>query len=55
MMIVFESVRRQGCVAHSMLNVLMPEVILNGPRIMPLRREVIAARMPELMRMGDKR
>jgi hypothetical protein len=33
----------------------MPQIILNGPRIMALRREVIAARMPELVRMGDKR
>jgi len=35
-----------------MLNILMPQVILHGPGIMPLRREVIAARMPELMRMA---
>jgi hypothetical protein len=38
-----------------MLNVLMPQIILNGSGIMPLRREVIAARMPELVGMGHKR
>jgi hypothetical protein len=51
----FESVRRHGGIAHGMLNVLMPQIILNGPGIMPLRREVIAARMPELVRMGYER
>jgi hypothetical protein len=38
-----------------MLNVLMPQIILNGSGIMPLRREVIAARMPELVGIGHKR
>ena len=49
-----ESVGRHGGVAHGMLNVLMPQIILNDPGIMPLRRQVIAARMPELVRMGTK-
>ena len=31
-----------------MLNVLMPQIILNGPGIMPLRRQVIAAICAEL-------
>jgi hypothetical protein len=50
----FKSVGRHRGVAHGMLNVLVPKIILNGPRIMPLRRKVIAARMPQLVRMGDK-
>ena len=37
-----------------MLNILMPQVILNGSGIMSLRREVIATRMPELVGMGHK-
>jgi hypothetical protein len=37
-----------------MLNVLMPQIILNGPGIMPPRRQIIAARMPELVGMGHK-
>ena len=32
-----------------MLYVLMPQIILHGPGIMPLRRQVITARMPELV------
>ena len=51
---VFEPVGRQGGVAHGMLNILMSQIILDGSGIMPLRREVIAARMPELMGMGHK-
>ena len=50
----FESVGRHGRVAHRMLNIFMPQIILNGPGIMPLRRQVIATRMPELVGMGDK-
>src|SRR6267143_5532119 len=41
-----KSVGSHGRVADDMLNILMPQVILHGPGIMPLRREVIAARMP---------
>ena len=48
----FESVGRHGRVAHGMMNILMSRIILNGPGIMPLRREVIVALMPELVRMG---
>jgi hypothetical protein len=36
----FELVGRHGRVAHGMLNVPMPQIILNGPRILPPRREV---------------
>jgi hypothetical protein len=43
-----------GGVAHGMLNILMPQLILHGLGIMPPRREVIAARMPELVGMGRK-
>jgi hypothetical protein len=50
----FESVGRHGGVAYGMLNVLMPQIILNGPGIMPPRCQVIAARMPELVGMGYK-
>jgi hypothetical protein len=32
----------------------MPQIILNGAGIMPLRREEIAARMTELVGMGHK-
>ena len=38
-----------------MLNILVPEIILHGAGIMPVRRKVIAARMPQLVGMGDKR
>jgi hypothetical protein len=51
----FESVGRHGGVAHGMLNILMPQIILNRPGIMPPRCQVIAARMPELVGMGYKR
>jgi hypothetical protein len=37
-----------------MLNVLVPQIILNSSRITPPRREVIPTRMPQLVRMGDK-
>jgi hypothetical protein len=37
-----------------MLNVLVPEVILNGAGIMSTKRQVIAARMPQLAGIGDK-
>ena len=34
------------------LNLLVPEVILDEPQIAPLVREVIAARVPQLVRVG---
>ena len=37
-----------------MLNVFVPQIILDGPGIMPTRRQVIATRMPQLVRMGHK-
>src|SRR5207248_6366950 len=47
--------RRHRRIAHRMLNVLVPEIILNGSGIMSARCEVIAARMPQLVGMADKR
>jgi len=46
--------RRHRRVAHGMLDVSMPQIILDGAGIMPVRRQVIAARMPQLMGMGHK-
>src|SRR5262245_16092851 len=51
---IFEPVGRHGGVAHRMLNILMSQLILDRSGIMPLRREVIAARMTELVGMGHK-
>jgi hypothetical protein len=51
---VLKSLRRHRRIAHSMLNVLMPQIILNGAGIMPVRRQVIPARMPQLVGMGHK-
>src|SRR5712671_692190 len=51
---VFEAVGCHRGVAHGMLNVLVPEIILNGAGIMPPRRQVVAAGMAELVRMGHK-
>ncbi len=50
----FKSMRRHRRVAHGMLDVSMPQIILDGAGIMPVRRQVIAARMPQLMGMGHK-
>src|SRR5713101_1788065 len=50
----FESVGRHRRVAHRMLDVLMSQIILNGPSIMSPRCEVIATGMSELVGMGDK-
>src|SRR6266849_3754004 len=49
-----KSVGRHRGLAHRMLNVRVSQIILNGPSIMPLRREVIPARMPQLVGMGHK-
>jgi hypothetical protein len=45
--------RRHLRVAYGMLNVLVPQIILNGARIIPVRGQVIPARMPQLVGMGD--
>ncbi len=50
----FESVGRHCDVAHGMLNVLMPQIILNRSGIMSPRSQVIAARVPQLVGMGHK-
>src|SRR5437899_1477139 len=43
---VLKSMRGHRGVAHRVLNVPMPQIILNGSGIMPTRRQVIAAYVP---------
>lgn len=46
-----EAVRRELGVAHGVLDVLVPEVVLHGARVVPVVRELVAAGMAEHVRM----
>ena len=49
-----ESRRRQLRVAHRVLNVLVPEIGLQGARVVPLVRQRVAAGVPEHVRVRLK-
>jgi hypothetical protein len=51
---IFKSRRRQFGVAHGVLNVLVAQVRLEGPRIMPLIGQRIAAGVTQHVRMNLK-
>ena len=50
----FKPVRRHRRVAYGMLDVSMPQIILDGAGIVPVRCQVIATCMTQLMGMGHK-
>src|SRR5689334_1477843 len=51
---VLESVRRQLGIAHSVHDVLVAKVVLQGPRVPPVVGELEAARMPQHVWMNRK-
>jgi hypothetical protein len=52
---VLEPIRRQLGVAHRVLDVLVAETVLQGSGIVPVVGELIAARMPQHVRMQLER
>lgn len=44
---ILETLRRKLRISHSVLDVLVAQVVLNGPRIVPIIGELVAAGMPE--------
>src|SRR5579862_5514030 len=47
----FEPIRRQFCVSNGVLDVLVAQIVLHRARVLPVIRQLIAARMPQHMRM----
>lgn len=51
---IHKPLRRQPGVPHRMLNILMPQVVLDRPRIQPVVRELESTGMVQHVRMGRK-
>src|SRR5664279_6441171 len=52
---ILEPVRRQIRVACGVLNIAMPEVLLDRSRVLPVVGELVAGRMTQHVRMNRKR
>src|SRR5947209_4339779 len=50
-----EPLRRQLGVAHGVLNILVPEIVLHRARVLPIVRQLVAARMSQHVWMDRKR
>jgi hypothetical protein len=50
-----EPLRRKFVVAHRVLDILVPEVVLHRARVLSVVRQFISARVPQHMRMHRKR
>ena len=48
---VFESLRAELGIAHRVCDVFVPEVLLNGPGVLAVARELVASRVPQHVRM----
>ena len=51
---VLEAIRRKLRVSHSVLDVLVPQVMLNRPRVVPIVSELITGRVSQHVRMNRK-
>src|SRR5262245_55770979 len=52
---VFEPVGRQLGIAHGVLDVLVAEIVLQGSGVVPVVGKLIAARMPQHVRVQGER
>src|SRR5271170_3434390 len=51
---ILEAIRRQFAVAHGVRDVAVAEVVLKAPRIHALVRQLVAAGVPQHVRMHDE-